>query len=70
MLLYCISSAAQPDLGSVCQDMWDKAASNLKVPLELEVNVNPTVQNPLLKLTQTGQAKIASSIVFRTFAGS
>lgn len=67
MLLYCILSATQLELGPVCNEMWSKAGSNLIVPGEL--NVDPK-KAPWFTLTSAGQAKIASSEVFKKFEGS
>lgn len=64
--LFC-SSAAQYDLGAVCQNMWDKAGNNLKVPLELKVDT--AGKNPLFKLETAGQNKIDLSDVFKKFEG-
>lgn len=64
VLLYSSSSVAK-DLGNACQNIWNAAGNNLKVPLELKVDT--VGKNPLFKLEPAGQTKVDSE-VFTTFA--
>lgn len=50
--------------------MWDKTGEHLNVPLDLTFNSPTSKNDPLFELTATGEAKIDSSIVFKTFEGS
>ncbi|KAL9970267.1 hypothetical protein ACROYT_G022615 [Oculina patagonica] len=59
------SSSAALDLGDACQKMWDKAADNLKVPSEVNID---TVGKVILK--PAAKAKVDASDVFKTFKGN
>ena len=63
-------SSLQKDLGpDVCQAIWNAAGSNLKVPLELKVDLTIGTKN-VFTPEPAGKIKIASSQVFTTFKGN
>lgn len=63
-------SSLQKDLGpDVCQAIWNAAGSNLKVPLELKVDITSGT-NKVFTPEPAGQTKIDSSPVFTKFEGN
>jgi len=58
------SSQLPKDLGDACQNIWNAAGNNLRVPSELTVDM--VGKNPLFTVIGTGQGKLNSD-VFRLF---
>lgn len=61
------SSKLPKDLGDACQNIWNAAGNNLRVPSELTVDMRG--KNPLFTVRGTGHRKIDSQ-VFRLFGGN
>jgi len=61
------SSQIPKDLGDACQNIWNAAGNNLRVPSELTVDLDR--KNPLFTVIGTGQDKINSE-VFTRFGGN
>lgn len=72
VLFHSLAAATPPpkDLGKdVCQGIWNAAGSNLKVPLELKVDLSGGTI-PVFTPEPAGRTKIDSSQVFTTFKGN
>lgn len=70
VLFYSITSVSSPKvLGpNICQGIWTAAGNNLKVPLELRVDLTGGT-NQVFTPEPAGNTKIASE-VFSTFKGN
>lgn len=61
------STQVPKDLGDACQNIWNAAGNNLRVPSEITIDM--VGKNPLFTVLGTGLGKISSQ-VFTLFEGN